>query len=276
MTHFSALTLLPALLAATLMGCASQPTYNTLKTQDGTFEVLQAGEQHESTQAIVIELGLGSTLAEWQPVVNELGKDYRVLAYHRAGVQGSEALLNKDPSVIHQQLRGVIDAAGLEAPYVIMGHSFGGTLGEYYARQSPSDIAGLIMVDARPPAFTQECQRINAGECDPQEAMPKWYLNRMDEGVQAEVKSLSTIEAQTLSSPELSQLPGLVLSASQWGSSLSPAWRQLWVSQQAEYQINNPHWQAVVCNCGHNIHSENPTLLLQNVRSFMTTLPTFQ
>ena len=45
-------------------------------------------------------------------------------------------------------LRGLLETAGLKPPYVLVGHSLGGLYMQYFARQYPSEVAGLVLVDS--------------------------------------------------------------------------------------------------------------------------------
>lgn len=45
-------------------------------------------------------------------------------------------------------LRAVLDAAELEPPYVLMGHSWGGLVARLFAHRHPEQVAGIVLVDA--------------------------------------------------------------------------------------------------------------------------------
>jgi pimeloyl-ACP methyl ester carboxylesterase len=47
----------------------------------------------------------------------------------------------------------LLAAAGVPGPYLVIGHSVGGLFGLIYARTYPDQVAGMVMVDATPPAM---------------------------------------------------------------------------------------------------------------------------
>src|SRR5215208_1179406 len=45
-------------------------------------------------------------------------------------------------------LHALLGAAGVPGPYVLVGHSFGGLVVQFYARAYPDEVVGLVLVDA--------------------------------------------------------------------------------------------------------------------------------
>jgi pimeloyl-ACP methyl ester carboxylesterase len=45
------------------------------------------------------------------------------------------------------ELHALLRAAGLKAPYVLVGHSIGGLIARVYAEQYPNEVAGMVLVD---------------------------------------------------------------------------------------------------------------------------------
>jgi pimeloyl-ACP methyl ester carboxylesterase len=80
----------------------------------------------------------------------------RVCAYDRPGTTvGPEALSRSDPVPMPRtaadlvaELHSLLTAAGLPGPYVLAGSSTGGLIGRLYASAYPTEVAGLVMVDA--------------------------------------------------------------------------------------------------------------------------------
>jgi pimeloyl-ACP methyl ester carboxylesterase len=97
---------------------------------------------------VVLETGLAGPLTEWDRVFDKVSAFAPVLAYERAGVGQSESDGQRPtPQHIARRLRALLTATGLEPPYVLVGHSWGGPLIRMFAALHPRDVAGLVYVD---------------------------------------------------------------------------------------------------------------------------------
>jgi pimeloyl-ACP methyl ester carboxylesterase len=68
--------------------------------------------------------------------------------YDRAGTGWSEpADLPRTAAEVTDELRDLLHAAGVPAPYVLAGHSLGGAYARHFARRFPDEVAGLLLLD---------------------------------------------------------------------------------------------------------------------------------
>ena len=98
---------------------------------------------------VVLESGLGSTLSDWSAVQAAVAEFSAVFSYDRAGLGRSTPA--PTPRTCHemvQELRAVLEAIGQNGPVVVVGHSMGGLLVRSFAARYPSDVVGMVLVDA--------------------------------------------------------------------------------------------------------------------------------
>ena len=101
---------------------------------------------------IVLDAGLGSDALTWGGVQPVLARTTRVCAYDRAGYGWSDPLsAPSDADHIATELHGLLQAADITGPIVLMGHSIAGIYIRDYASHYPADVAGLIFVDGSTP-----------------------------------------------------------------------------------------------------------------------------
>ncbi len=115
---------------------------------------------------IVLDAGLGNDGLIWGGVQPVLAKTTRACSYDRAGFGWSDALPPpRDADHIADELHGLLAAAGINGPVVLMGHSIAGMYIRDYATRYPTNVAGLIFVDGstplqnRNPAFKAQYAR---------------------------------------------------------------------------------------------------------------------
>lgn len=103
---------------------------------------------------IILESGTGDGMAVWRNVQPVLARSHRVCAYDRAGLGLSP------PDLDHRDLNGIVSdlerltaRAHLRPPFLLVSHSFGGSIIRLYARRHPGNVAGMVLVD--PPSERQ-------------------------------------------------------------------------------------------------------------------------
>ena len=102
-----------------------------------------------SKPTVILEAGLGDFSVEWSLVQPGVASFARVCSYDRAGDGWSE--LGPHPRTMHQivyELHTLLDKAGERPPYVLVGHSYGGWLVRLYQSLYPSEVTGMVLMEA--------------------------------------------------------------------------------------------------------------------------------
>lgn len=101
---------------------------------------------------LVLDAGLGNNDLIWGGVQPALARTTRVCAFDRPGFGLSEAVPEPhDADHLAARLHGLLQAANISGPVVLMGHSIAGMYIRAYASRYPQRIAGLIFVDGSTP-----------------------------------------------------------------------------------------------------------------------------
>ncbi len=101
---------------------------------------------------VVLDAGLGDWSPSWIPIQRRLALRTTVCAYDRAGYGFSDPASSPRTSfTIARELHDLLHAANLPAPYVLVGHSFGGLDVQAFTEMYRRDVAGLVFVDGTPP-----------------------------------------------------------------------------------------------------------------------------
>ncbi|MDQ2859986.1 MAG: alpha/beta hydrolase [Pseudomonadota bacterium] len=156
-------------------------------------------------------------------VFSGVAKVTRVCAYDRPGTPVGERPSGSDPAPqpttaadAARDLHALLGAAREPAPYVLVGHSYGGLIAKLYARTYPREAAGLVLVDALSEGLREA------------ETPKQWATQRvlMEGDTRASLALYPALERidpdrsfdQVLAAPPLKPLPLVVLSADRpWG-----------------------------------------------------------
>lgn len=88
-------------------------------------------------------LGIG-----WRFVQPDIAKFTRVCSYDRAGYGWSDpGPMPRTSAQIVKELHTLLQNAGEKPPYVMVGHSFGGTNVRIYTGHYPSEVAGMVLAE---------------------------------------------------------------------------------------------------------------------------------
>ncbi|MCF8260462.1 MAG: alpha/beta hydrolase [Melioribacteraceae bacterium] len=121
------------------------------------IEVFTSGQENNQPgkPVIVFENGMATKYDYWKNIINEVSNTSVVFSYNRPRIGESEND-NLPPTMEHinGNLKSMLLEKGLNPPYLLVGHSFGGAYIRSFASKYPEEIAGLIFVD--PIDFTKK------------------------------------------------------------------------------------------------------------------------
>ncbi|MBV9572379.1 MAG: alpha/beta hydrolase [Alphaproteobacteria bacterium] len=97
---------------------------------------------------VLFEYGLGSHLLHWQKVQQDVSALTTACFYDRAGYGTSDpSPRSMTAQNVTDDLYWLLDKAGVQKPFVLIGHSLGGLYATLYADRFPSQVAGLVLIE---------------------------------------------------------------------------------------------------------------------------------
>jgi pimeloyl-ACP methyl ester carboxylesterase len=255
----------------------------------------------EGTPAVILESGLGDTYLSWRKVQAQISQFVHVCSYDRAGLGYSQSTSGPRTSkAIAEQLHGLLLAAQVPPPYVLVGHSMGGYDVRLYASLYPNEVAGMVLVDASHPEqdkrFPPEIKNMQGswerearflefsmpfgiprlmGLCEDDPVLRAAQCNFHDarEGL-AEMQAFSESAEQTQATGSLGNIPLAVLShdpdkpSSELPPDLAKPVNQEWEKMQEELAHLSPRGtQTIAKNSSHYIQLDRPDLVIDAVRN---------
>ena len=305
MSRESPLPLLAALVLASVVGACADNASTGGDLSD-TFAISPTRKMYiecrgNGSPTVILVSGQRGSAAEWhitesksvppQPaVLGEVAQFTRVCAYDRPGTPVGESFSRSDPApqpttaaAATSDLHALLRSAGQSAPYVIVGHSAGGTVARLYASTYPDEVRGMVLVDA-----------LGEGLQDA-ETPEQWATQRilLEGDLTESLREYPDIErfdadatfAQLRAAPPLRPMPLAVLSSD---ASIGQLVEQMVANNQlpagvpADFgyvtdmaqRASQARLAALVpgalhnknTNSGHNIHREQPQLVVEAIR----------
>jgi len=103
----------------------------------------------EGNPTVVLEAGAASSELSWHLVQKDVAGFTRVCSYDRAGFGWSDPASGPlSPSQVAEDLHTLLSGADVPGPYILVGHSAGGLYIRAYAGRHPSEVVGMVLVDA--------------------------------------------------------------------------------------------------------------------------------
>ncbi|MDR9796896.1 alpha/beta hydrolase [Aeribacillus pallidus] len=101
----------------------------------------------ENTIVLLSGLGTAAPVLDFEPLVNELAKNHKVVVVESFGY-GWSNVTNKERTVenIVEEIRTALKS-NIEGPYILMPHSISGIYSMYYANAYPDEVKAVIGID---------------------------------------------------------------------------------------------------------------------------------
>lgn len=250
---FALALLVPAVLSA----CSSRLTPTLTRVGGRTVEIVEAGQ---GASTVVFESGFGDDWSPWDDVAAEVARRARVFAYSRPGYGESDPSAEpRDATTIVEDLRRLLEARGYAPPYLLVGHSFGGTYMELFAKAYPEEVVGLVLVDPRHRDFTTACAQAGLQGC----TIPDSVVASLPRVQIAEFEAFAGA-SEEIDTRAFGPSPVRVLTATShpWSGDVEALWQSMLGALAAEAEDG---MQVVFDGAGHYLQTERPKKVAREI-----------
>jgi hypothetical protein len=225
--------------------------------------------QGEGSPTVILESGWGADYSYWSSVMQNVSEITRVCAVSRRVELGIGAA-QQHVDELHQFL-GLV---GIEAPYVLVGHSYGGLTSRIFADEYPDEVVGMVLVDS---AVEGQVERFI--EVMDNETITDYMAIPVDESAAFPYFETSSERAAEIES--LGDIPLIVLTAEHFADvssdpiaiEIETTLRPVWINelQAGLVSLSTQGTQIVVPNTTHGSIVFNPATA-EAIRELVETL----
>jgi pimeloyl-ACP methyl ester carboxylesterase len=229
----------------------------------------------KGSPTVVLVSGLEAPQVYWNSVIPDLAAKTTVVTYDRAGVGKSE--IGGLPAHGEQSAKDLhVLLAKLDAPkpYILVGHSYGGSVVRLFASMYPDNMAGLILEETQHEDVLDEMRKIIEGK--DLEAFDQLMADRfsMPANPKTEADYRNMTREQLKKSRPLPQIPFVVMAVAGRAKAMAPLFSDAAIEkmEKLDGDLNNrlaaliPGGKLIVVEgTGHNIHMDKPEVLIAPV-----------
>jgi pimeloyl-ACP methyl ester carboxylesterase len=259
-----------------------------MTTVNGKFDVgghnLYLECYGEGSPTVVLENGWGDNLAgAWYRIIPNIALVTRVCGYERANMGMSDSISGtRTTQQLVVDLHALLQAAKIEGPYILTGHSFGGYTVRLYASQYPNDVAGVVLVDSRHPdimtRWLAALPKPSPNDTPEVLALRQNLPTTSTDPVPPEQVDLQTSDAQIRAVKSLGSIPLVVLARAPNGGDVRSTWwsglpndivtilEQGWQEAQKDLtSLSSNSTLIVAAKSGHYIQDDEPQLVIDAI-----------
>jgi pimeloyl-ACP methyl ester carboxylesterase len=219
------------------------------------------GEGSPGSPTIVYLHGLGGDGSDIKSISTQLAGKARVCTYDRVNVGRSDRAEGRHTGADSvRDLHALLAAAGVQAPYLLVGFSFGGLLAIMYAGTYPDQVMGLVSLDGSLPTDDQVDQLI-----------PKDEREQVMIEQDANQESVDFYKTTGQAKPLVAKVPGVpVTYLAARPVELPPNWpvermRAFIAAKQVQLTRAVPNGRLVEVQSSHDIDLEQPELVIKEI-----------
>jgi len=261
----------------------------------------------EGSPAVVIIPALGESVLGWLRVLDGVAAETQACVYDRAEIGWSDPPPHwwRTYDLMAADLRALLSAACIPAPYVLVGHSIGGIVARRFYAQHPDLVAGMLLVDSSheqqvrrfaelgwrsgPYRYAREVARrqtrilgmrrlavalglVRGFEADIAREVPPEYAGAQRALLlsspqrHVNVRELVMATRTWGAPPQLGSIPLTVLTRASGTGESWPVWGQM-QDELAALSTDSEHLYAETA--GHYVHRDEPDLVIQAIRDLV-------
>ncbi len=199
---------------------------------------------------VVLETGFGGgAYAAWHVIQPMLAKTVRTCSYDRAGYGFSELGTDLPRDIKHDvlDLYALLHAAREQGPYILVGHSDGGHIIGAFADRFPTEVAGLVFLDA---AVSLEKHRQDGAPDAPTPELIVYEKQQLDQ-IHACLRRAEKSSERLVAAPgdycldrdETSKLPSRMADALSVIAARPDTWKAFLSEAEQHYVVQDDGWE---------------------------------
>jgi pimeloyl-ACP methyl ester carboxylesterase len=224
---------------------------------------------------VVLVSGLESPQEYWNSVIPALAAKTTVVTFDRAGIGKSEiGDLPTHGEQSAKDLRVLLDQLTVPRPFILVGHSYGGSVVRLFASMYPGAVAGLILEETQHEDILIEMRKLLKGK--DLETLEQVLVPRFDapENPRTEDDYRNATKEQLRKSKPLPRIPFVVLTCSDRAKAMQPMFSDGAIEEIAKVDsalmdrlaASVPGGKRIVVEgAGHNVHVDKPEALIAPV-----------
>ena len=249
--------------------------------------VARLAERQQGRPVVVLEGGALQSIDTWDPIFDRVAALAPVIAYDRRGIGRSE--FDGDPPTlahVNETLHALLAAINAPPPYVLVGHSYGGVLARAFARQYPTEVAGMVYLDVPDTDLTvADLASVSPDAAGVLRSELDGLPPDLPTGMRAELDNIRRLMANDFTELNAVRPPAgipvaAVVAAGKLDQVRDPVERstreailRIQIRHQQDWALSSPQGLfAVTKRGGHNVHHDNPDLTVAAIRHVLATI----
>ncbi len=244
--------------------CEKTPDFFKKSINIGGYK-LYIHSEGKGKPVVVFDSGYGDSSESWSNVQTALSKTFRSVSYDRAGLGKSGKSPYPRTSVIKAwELHELLHKAGINGPFILVGHSLGAYNVRMFASMYPNEVKGIVLIEP-----THE---------DHNEKMILTQHPEVQEFMKSQFNAEGTYEEFLESSKQvkatrkcLKNIPLTVITATNHG--VGQEYEDIWMKMQKDTVSLSKYGKHIIAEgCNHYVQNEKPEIVINAIKDMISSL----